>query len=122
VVKEIAFSAYPAKDVVKLREFYVEKLGVPLGEPMVFDGVAGYAEAKVGDGYFSLLLDEWLERPEGSGAGVAFEVDDLDKLKADLAAAGITVSEEMVFPVCRMVNFNDPEGNKVTLHQTTVPH
>jgi predicted enzyme related to lactoylglutathione lyase len=122
MVKDIAFSAYPAADVAKLREFYVDTLGVALGEPMVLDGVVGYAEAKVGDGYFALLLDQWLERPKGSGAGVAFEVDDLDKLSADLKAKGFTVSEPMVFPVCKMVNFEDPEGNKVTLHETTVPH
>lgn len=122
MVKDIAFSAYPAKDVAKLRAFYVETLGVPFDEPMEFDGVAGYAEAKVGDGYFSLLLDEWLDRPAGSGAGVAFEVEDLEKLSADLTSKGIAVSEPMVFPVCKLANFQDPEGNKVTLHQTTVPH
>jgi predicted enzyme related to lactoylglutathione lyase len=122
VIKEIAFSAYPAADVRKLHEFYTKTLGVPLGEPMEFDGVAGYAEGKVGEGYFALLLDEWLDRPKGSGAGVAFEVDDLDKMSAELRAKGIEVSEPMVFPVCKLANFTDPEGNKVTLHQTTVPH
>jgi predicted enzyme related to lactoylglutathione lyase len=122
VIKEIAFSAYPAADVVKLREFYVETLGVPLGEPMVMEGQAAYAEAKVGEGYFALLLDAWLERPKGSGAGVVFEVDDLEKLGAELRAKGIAVSETMVFPVCKMANFEDPEGNKISLHETTVPH
>jgi predicted enzyme related to lactoylglutathione lyase len=122
VIKEIAFSAYPAADVRKLHEFYTKTLGVPLCEPMEFDGVAGYAEGKVGDGWFALLLDEWLDRPKGSGAGVAFEVDDLNATMEHLRSQGIQCSDPMVFPVCRMSNFNDPEGNKVTLHQTTVPH
>jgi predicted enzyme related to lactoylglutathione lyase len=122
VIKEIAFSAYPAADVRKLHEFYTKTLGLPLGEPMEFDGVAGYAEGKVGEGYFALLLDEWLDRPKGSGAGVAFEVDDLDKMSAELRAKGIEVSEPMAFPACKLANFTDPEGNKVTLHQTTIPH
>jgi predicted enzyme related to lactoylglutathione lyase len=122
MITEIAFTAYPAADVPKLHAFYTEVLGVPLCEPMEFDGTPGYAEAKVGDGYFALLLDAWLERPKGSGAGVAFEVDDLDATMAHLRAHGIECAEPMVFPVCRLTNFNDPEGNKVSLHQTTVPH
>jgi predicted enzyme related to lactoylglutathione lyase len=122
MIKEIAFSAYPAADVTKLREFYVDTLGVELCEPMVFDGVAGYTEGKVGEGWFALLLAEWLDRPKGSGAGVAFEVDDLEKLSGELRAKGITVSEPMAFPACVLANFEDPEGNKVTLHQTTIPH
>ena len=122
MIKEIAFSAYPASDVKALHEFYTKTLGLPLGEPMEFDGVAGYAEGKVGEGYFALLLDEWLDRPKGSGAGVAFEVDDLDAMIAQLKGAGIECSEIMTFPVCKMTSFDDPEGNKVTLHQTTVPH
>jgi predicted enzyme related to lactoylglutathione lyase len=122
MIKEIAFSAYPAADVKKLHAFYTDVLGVPLGEPMEFDGTAGYAEAKVGEGYFALLLDQWLDRPKGSGAGVAFEVDDLDATIAHLKEHGIECSETMEFPVCKLANFNDPEGNKVSLHQTTVPH
>jgi predicted enzyme related to lactoylglutathione lyase len=122
VIKEIAFTAYPAADVATLRQFYVE-LGVPLGDAMTGeDGRAAYTEGKVGEGYFALLLDEWLERPKGSGAGVVFEVDDLEKMSADLRAKGIDVSEPMDFPACKLANFNDPEGNKVSLHQTTIPH
>lgn len=122
MIKEIAFSAYPAADVRKLHGFYTEVVGVDLGEPMEFDGKAGYAEGKVGDGYFALLLDEWLERPKGSGAGVVFEVDDLDAEIARLKEHGVECSEPMILPVCKLANFSDPEGNKVSLHQTTVPH
>lgn len=122
MIKEIAFTAYPAADVRKLHEFYSKTLGIPLGEPMEFDGKAAYTEAKVGEGYFALLLDEWLDRPKGSGAGVAFEVDDLDATIAQLKDHGVECSETMVFPACKLANFQDPEGNKVSLHQTTVPH
>ena len=122
MIKEIAFTAYPAADVKKLHEFYSKTLGLKLDDPMEFDGVTGYAEGKVGDGYFALLYTEWIDRPKGSGAGVAFEVDDLDATMKMLKDKGIECSEPMVFPVCKISNFNDPEGNKVTLHQTTVPH
>ncbi len=54
MIKEIAFTAYPAADVAKLREFYVDTLGVPLGEAMAGeDGRAAYAEAKIGEGGFN---------------------------------------------------------------------
>jgi len=119
VIKDIAFTAYPAADVAALRAFYVDTLGIPLGPAMAGeDGTAAYCEAQVGASYFALLLDSWIERPKGSGAGVVFEVDDLATLSADLRAKGFAVSEPMEFPNCKLANFEDPEGNKVSLHET----
>jgi predicted enzyme related to lactoylglutathione lyase len=120
VVKEIAFTAYPAKDVAKLRAFYSERLGLQFGEPYTEDGVEKYADAKVGNGWFSLITTEWAG--EAPARSIAFEVDDVEKSFADLRAAGIAAGEIHDTTVCKMGTFNDPEGNTVTLHQITVPH
>jgi predicted enzyme related to lactoylglutathione lyase len=121
MIKEIAFTSYPAKNVAALRKWYEEHLDLRFSHPYVEDGVEKYNEANVGGGYFSLMSAEWQAAP-GTGSGVTFEVDDLDASIAGLRAKSIEVEEPHVTPVCKLTSFHDPEGNKVTLHQITVPH
>ena len=78
MIKEIAFTAYPAKDVAGLRKWYEDKLGFTFSGPYEEDGVEKYNEANVGGGYFSVLTQEWADREPGSASGVVFEVDDID--------------------------------------------
>lgn len=122
MIKEIAFTAYPAKDVSGLRKWYEEKLGLRFSGPYEEDGVEKYNEAKVGDGYFSILWQGWANRDPGSASGVVFEVDDMDATVADLRKKGIQAEDPYDTPVCRISSFEDLEGNKVSLHQITVPH
>ncbi|HEV3092032.1 MAG TPA: VOC family protein [Candidatus Cybelea sp.] len=122
MIKEIAFTAYPSADVAKLRQWYEDTLGLKFSGPYVEDGVERYNEAKVGDGYFSVLWSEWVDRAPGSASGIVFEVDDMDKSLADLRAKGVKVDDPYATPVCKIAAFEDPEGNKVTFHQVTVPH
>jgi predicted enzyme related to lactoylglutathione lyase len=120
MVKDIAFSAYPAKDVAALRRFYAGALGLNFTGAFEEDGVLKYDEAQVGSGWFALMTTDWAEiAPSG---GIAFEVDDIEQTLADLRAKDVEVGNIYDTPVCRITAFNDPEGNKVTLHQTTVPH
>lgn len=120
MVKDIAFTAYPAKDVERLRGFYADALGLKFTGPFSEDGVLKYDEAPVGNGCFSVMTADWAEiAPSG---GVSFEVDDIEKTLAGLKAKGVEIGDVYDTPVCRLSSFNDPEGNKVTLHQTTVPH
>ena len=51
MIKEIAFTAYPAKDVAGLRKWYEDKLGLKFSGPYEEDGVEKYNEANVGGGY-----------------------------------------------------------------------
>lgn len=120
MVKDIAFTAYPAKDVERLRGFYADALGLKFTGPFSEDGVLKYDEAPVGNGCFSVMTVDWAEiAPSG---GVSFEVDDIEKTVADLKSKDIEVGNVYETPVCKLSSFNDPEGNKVTLHQSTVPH
>lgn len=122
MIKEIAFSAYPAKNVKSTREWYEKTLGLKFSGAFEEEGVEKYNEAKVGNGYFSLMTTEWLERDAGSGVGVTFEVDNMDQALRDLRAGGIQVADPYETPVCKVASFDDPEGNKITFHQITVPH
>ena len=122
MIKDIAFVAYPAKDVAALRDWYRDSLGVTFHQSMEEGGVVQFAEAKLGDGYFGLMNHTWLHREPGSASGVAFEVDDLGATVAELRSRGITIEDPYDTPVCRITMVTDPEGNSVMLHQITVPH
>ncbi len=122
MIKEIAFTAYPAKDVAALRAWYQEKLGIPFNNPFSQDGVEKYNEANIGNGYFSVMTTEWIERDPGSASGIVFEVDDIEDTIKKLRAKGVEVGEPYDTPVCRVASLEDLEGNKVSLHQITVPH
>lgn len=120
MVKDIAFNAYPAKDVAALRKFYTDTLGLKFTGQFEEDGVLKYDEAQVGNGWFSVMTTEWAEI--SPTAGVAFEVDDIERTVADLRSKDVQIENIYDTPVCRITAFYDPEGNKVTLHQSTVPH
>jgi predicted enzyme related to lactoylglutathione lyase len=120
MVKDIAFTAYPAKDVAALRAFYSEVLGLKFSGPFDEGGVLKYDEAQIGNGWFAIMTTEWAEiAPSG---GLAFEVDDIEKTVEQLKAKDVEVGNIYDTSVCKLTSFNDPEGNKVTLHQITVPH
>ena len=59
------------------------------------------------------------EQPSAAAGGtVAFEVEDLDALIADLKAKNVTFKSDIIHsPVCRMAVCLDSEGNSILLHQ-----
>jgi len=122
MVKEIAFTAYPAADVERLVNFYADTLGLKLYGKYEEDGKMQYAEFEVGNSWFSIMTHEWMDVPPGSAAGVALEVGDIDEALKELESKGIAREDTHDTPVCRIATFKDPEGNKFTLHQTTRPH
>jgi predicted enzyme related to lactoylglutathione lyase len=122
MVKEIAYTAHPADNVQSTREWYERTLGLKFSAPYAEDGVEKYNEAQVGNGWFSVMTPEWMSRPAGSGVGIMFEVDDIEKTASQLRAQGIAVDDIYETPVCKITSLEDPEGNKVSLHQSTVPH
>ena len=122
MIKDVAFTAYPAKNVQLLAKFYQEHLGLELANSMGEGEQMQFAEFKVGNGWFSVITAEWANGPTGQQDSVVFEVDDLEKTLSDLRAAGIETDDIHDTPVCRIASCKDPEGNSVGLHQTTVPH
>jgi len=119
MVKHIAYTAYPSNDVAGTRRWYEEKLGLRFAGPYLEDGVEKYNEAHLGSGCFSLMSAEWTNRTAGSAASVYFEVDNLDESVDSLQANGVTIEDRFEGPVCRQASFCDPEGNRITIHQSS---
>ncbi|MEO6913017.1 MAG: VOC family protein [Candidatus Baltobacteraceae bacterium] len=122
-VKEIAFVAYPANDVAGLAKFYEDTLGLKLDQSMGEAPEMQFAQFTLpNNGWFSLIMLEWAGVPAGSGYGIAFEVDDIEATLASLRGKAQQVDDEVYdTPVCRIAQFRDPEGNRVSLHQSTLP-
>lgn len=117
MIKEIAFVAYPSNDVSGTRSWYEEKLGLTFAGPYEENGIEKYNEAHIGNSCFSLMASEWVGRAPGSAAGLFFEVDDIESVADGLRARGVSVDAVEDLPTCKMTTLNDPEGNKVSLHQ-----
>jgi lactoylglutathione lyase len=117
-VTSIAFTAYPAKDVPKMLAFYRDVLGLRVARAHPSEGEAQIVEFDSGnDHWFSLLPEKMIERRAGSGCGIVFEVDDVDGMLERVRPHAKSADEKATdYPLCRMASFEDPEGNKVSLH------
>ncbi len=108
-VKHIAFTSYPVKDMKKAREFYEKALGLTKGG----DFMGKWVEYYLDNGCFAITT-----MYQGTGSGIAFEVDDVDAVHAKLVAAGgKTLREPFDTPGCRISIVADPDGNGVQLHK-----
>jgi len=114
MIRAIAFSVYPAKDLAESRRFYEETL---LLKPDHIACEGRWVEYDVAGATFAITdLNEKAEA--GKGGAVAFEVDDLDRTLEQLKAASAAIIEDAFeTPVCRMAVVADPAGNELILHK-----
>jgi predicted enzyme related to lactoylglutathione lyase len=112
MIEKIAFTVYPVTDMKRARRFYEETLGMKLStKPHDV-----WVEYEPSGGCFALTTTM---KPSASGGGViAFEVENVDALTAELRRKGVPIPMDVIdTPVCRMSLVEDPEGNRVLLHQ-----
>ena len=115
MVKYIAFTMYPVKDMARARKFYEGTLGLELTK----DFKGAWVEYHLENGCLALTtMAEGVMPSANAGGSIALEVDDLDATMKDVKAKGAAVKlEPFESPVCRMAVIADSEGNAVTLHQ-----
>lgn len=118
MLKKVAFTMYPVADVPRARKFYEESLGLTPGL-VGNQGDNYWVEYDLPGGGCFALTNFTTETPsDAAGGTIAFEVDDLDKLIADLKAGGTTFKSDLIHgPNCRMSVCLDTEGNSILLHQ-----
>jgi predicted enzyme related to lactoylglutathione lyase len=116
MLQKVAFTMYPVKDMPRARAFYEEKLG--LG-PSRSGATSPWVEFDLpGGGCLAITTVTPNEASASAGGTIAFEVDDLPTLVADLKAKGVGFAAEGIeSPVCRMAIIKDPDGNAIILHK-----
>jgi predicted enzyme related to lactoylglutathione lyase len=123
MLKKVAFTMYPVRDVARARRFYEETLGLKVG----LNGNRGdqwWIEYDLPGGGCIALTNFIPDEPSAAAGGtIAFEVEDLDALIADLKSKGTTFRGDIVHgPNCRMITCLDTEGNSIILHQLNPKH
>ncbi|MES1156486.1 MAG: VOC family protein [Alphaproteobacteria bacterium] len=123
MLQKVAFTMYPVADVARARKFYGEVLGLKEGS-VGNQGEGWWVEYDLPGGGCFALTNFTQDKPSAAAGGtIAFEVDDLDTLVADLKAKGVAFNTDMIHsPVCRMIVISDTEGNSVLLHQLKHKH
>ncbi len=121
MIKKVAFTMFPVKNTQRARAFYEETLGLTVGSHAP-NGV--WTEYDLpGGGCLALFKNPGSKSEDetpsnGAGGSIAFEVDDLDALTAQLKTKGVKFrSEGIASPVCRMATIADSEGNSIILHE-----
>ncbi len=119
MLKKVAFTSYPVRDVGRARKFYEGTLGLK-------PGLAGnrgdiwWVEYDLPGGGCFAITNATQDAPSAAAGGtVAFEVDgDLAHLIADLKAKNVEFKSDIIHgPRCRMAVCLDTEGNSILLHQ-----
>ena len=116
MLRKVAFTMYPVKDMPRARAFYEDVLG--LG-PSGSGATSPWVEFDLPGGGCLAITNVTPSEPSASAGGtIAFEVDDLPALVADLKAKGVAFAAEGIeSPVCRMAVIKDPDGNAIILHK-----
>ena len=116
--KKVAFTMYPVTDVARARGFYEGTLGLTPGS-VGNQGEGWWVEYDLPGGGCLALTNFTGDKPSDTAGGtIAFEVDDLDRLIADLKEKGVRFKSDIIHsPVCRMAVCLDSEGNALLLHQ-----
>ncbi len=115
--KKVAFTMYPIHDVARARRFYEETLGLAVGMAGSH-GDTHWIEYDLPGGGCLALTNASQGEPSASGATIALEVEDLQRLMEDLRRKSVTFTTGIIRgPKCRMAVCLDSEGNSILLHQ-----
>jgi predicted enzyme related to lactoylglutathione lyase len=116
--RKVAFTSYPVRDVARARNFYEQIFGLKPG----LTGNRGdiwWVEYDLPGGGCFAISNANQDAPSASAGGtIAFEVEDLTRLIAELKAKQVEFKSGIIHgPRCRMAVCLDSEGNSIVLHQ-----
>ena len=102
---------FRAKDPKGLGQWYEAHLGVTRETWRTEAGATAFAPFKEDTDYIGQRSHQWM---------LNFRVRDLDRMTAQLRAAGIAVDvDPKAYPYGRFAHLADPEGNRIELWQPT---
>ena len=115
-VQGIDFVVYNVSNMQRSIEFYRDTLGLLLD----YEYEGNWAEFSVAPVTLALCGPEWSQPPQRGyqgGATVALAVEDIHAAVEELRSKGIAVENPYETPVCYMAGIEDPDGNRLMLHQ-----
>jgi predicted enzyme related to lactoylglutathione lyase len=111
--KDVAFVAYPVKNVKAARAFYEGTLGLAV----TANWQDQWVEYDIGAGTLALVVADETHKPGLHGPSVGIEVTDFDRVLEYLKERSVPVhSGPFDSPVCRGCIIRDPDGNELLLH------
>ena len=109
----IDFTLFTVSDMQKSLTFYRDVLGIPL-TCLVHEGT--WAEFEINPG--TLVLRQGDDFAHPGGGTVALAVDDTEAAVEELQQTGIHIHSALAeSPVCFWAIVEDPDGNRVIIHQ-----
>ena len=123
-IRRLSTVVIPVSDQERAIEFYVETLGFEKRADVPFgDGYRWEEVAPEGADTAIAIVPPPPGKPTGNvETGIGLETGDIDADHADLKARGVDVDEEIMRmgdPVPPMFFFNDPEGNRLLIVQSS---
>ena len=113
-IKEIGFVAIPVTDMKRARSFYENVLGLKVAEEMMGGKWIEYA---VGEDTLAIANVSETWTPSDQGTGAALEVEDFDEAIRRLKDRHVRfAAEPFETPCCHMAVIQDPDGNKLMIH------
>jgi predicted enzyme related to lactoylglutathione lyase len=112
--KKIAFTGIPVTDIKRARAFYEGVLGL---KPSAEFAEGVWIEYELGPDTLAIgsVGDQW--KPSEDGTSVAIEVEDFEAaIKSLKAGKAHFAAEGIESPCCRMAVVQDPDGNKLIIH------
>jgi predicted enzyme related to lactoylglutathione lyase len=117
-ITRVAFLMYPVTDIARAAAFYRDSLGLKQTAPVGQAGEAGmWIEFDVHGTTFGIGNFEQAGKP-GTAESLALEVDDIAAFRQELAERGLNSSDPYETPICWISAINDPDGNRIYLHQS----
>jgi len=114
--RAVDFISYSVTDMDRSEAFYRDVLGLDVEVPRGESGTraAGYMELAAGGTAISLTVLPQLH----PNAVVALSVEDVNAAVEELRGKGVGISMEPIeTPVCYMAVVEDPDGNRILIHQ-----
>jgi predicted enzyme related to lactoylglutathione lyase len=114
MVKHIAFTMYPVKDMARARKFYEKGLGLKMTKN--YDDA--WVEYHLSGACFAITTMAKAVKPATNrGGSIAFEVKGVDAAVSKLRKHGAKqLVKAFDTPVCRMAILKDSEGNALMVH------
>jgi predicted enzyme related to lactoylglutathione lyase len=120
LVTGVDFVIVPTRDYEAAANFYGEVLGLPFGKRW---GEMPAGEFETGNLTIAVMQSDafGIEFAPHTHP-IAFQVDDVEAVKAELESKGVEFKGEIIDSgVCKQAIFEDPDGNALDIHHRYAP-